>query len=123
MTCFPRGDEPAGKQRFFRGWLRRLLGFAQIAFVGLSDGALFSVRLKPITPVFVTGALTIISRLIYQGRTRTGSLTGVVNTNVTRRSVQFNAARLGWVFQAFKLGNAESASPLNPGGPNVQASL
>jgi hypothetical protein len=58
-------------QRILWGWLRLFLGIAQIALVGLSVGALISVGVKPITWVFVIGAtaLTVISRLIYKGRT------------------------------------------------------
>jgi hypothetical protein len=62
---------PLTKERILWGWLRLFLGFAQIALVGLSVGALFSVGVKPITWIFVIGAtaLTVVSRLIYKGRT------------------------------------------------------
>jgi hypothetical protein len=62
---------PVIKERILWGWLRLVLGFAQIALVGLSVGALISVGVKPITWIFVVGAtaLTLISRLIYRGRT------------------------------------------------------
>jgi hypothetical protein len=64
------GIKPAAEKRLLWGWLRLVLGFAQIAFVGLSIGALFAVGLKPLTWVFVicATALTLMSRLIYRGR-------------------------------------------------------
>jgi hypothetical protein len=57
-------------EKFLWGWGRFVLGFAQIALVGLSVGSLLSVGLKLITLVFVASAtaLTAISRMIYKGR-------------------------------------------------------
>lgn len=65
---------PATKKRIVWAWGRLFLGFAQIALVGLSLGGLFSVGLKPVTLIFVVGAtaLTLISRLIYKGRSTSG---------------------------------------------------
>ena len=58
------------KQRILWGWLRLVLGFAQIALVGLSAGSLITVGLRPLTWGFVIAAtaLTLISLLIYKKR-------------------------------------------------------
>jgi hypothetical protein len=58
------------RHRLIWGWLRLVLGFAQMALVALSVGALLAVGLHWITYVFVGAATAaaLLSRLLYQGK-------------------------------------------------------
>ena len=58
------------KHKLIWGWLRLLLAFLQISFVGASVGALLAVGLRPVTYVFLGLATTAtgISLLIYRRR-------------------------------------------------------
>jgi hypothetical protein len=61
---------PAAKEQIVWGWLRLVLGFGQIALVGLSIGSLITVGARPLTWAFAIAAttLTVISLLIYKRR-------------------------------------------------------
>jgi len=58
------------KHKLIWGWLRLMLAFLQISFVGASVGALLAVGLRPVTFLFLGLATTAaaISLLIYRGR-------------------------------------------------------
>jgi len=58
------------KHKLIWGWLRLVLAFLQISFVGASVGALLAVGLRPVTFVFLGLATTAtaISLLIYRRR-------------------------------------------------------
>ena len=58
------------RHKLIWGWLRLFLGFAQMALVAMSVGALTAVGLHWITYMFV-GAATVaalLSRLLYRGK-------------------------------------------------------
>jgi uncharacterized membrane protein YfcA len=58
------------RHKLIWGWLRLMLAFLQISFVGASVGALLAVGLRPVTFVFLglATAATAISLLIYRRR-------------------------------------------------------
>jgi hypothetical protein len=63
------------RHRFVWGWLRLILGFAQMSLVAASLGALITAGLHPVTFVLVFAATlaTITSRLLYKGLTKADS--------------------------------------------------
>ena len=69
------------KERIVWGWLRLLLGFAQISLAGLTAGSLITVGFQPITLVFALSAtlLVLVSILIYKGKSAPGSGNGKGN--------------------------------------------
>jgi hypothetical protein len=60
----------ATQHKIVWGWLRFFLGFVQISLVAASVGALVAVGLRPVTLLLVIAATaaTLISRLLYHGR-------------------------------------------------------
>ena len=66
--------KPKSQSRFIVVWLRLFLGVTQLLLVGMSIGALLTVGLDTIAWIFIIGATvaTIISRLLYHGRTSSG---------------------------------------------------
>jgi len=62
-------EEPT-RHKLIWGWLRALLGIAQMSLVVSSAILLFSVGLRPFTYACVIAAtmLTVISRILYRGR-------------------------------------------------------
>lgn len=57
------------RHKFVRGWLRVLLGWAQMMLAAAAVVALLAVGFHPMTWVLAAGAVvtTITSRLIYRG--------------------------------------------------------
>lgn len=63
--------EATARHKMIWGWLRLVLGFAQMSLVAASLRALLTVGLRPVTWIFFIGATaaTLTSRLLYHGRT------------------------------------------------------
>ena len=58
------------REQLIWGWVRLLIGFAQISLAGLTFGVLITVGVTPLTVVLAVLAtlIAVISRLIYRGR-------------------------------------------------------
>ena len=58
------------REQLIWGWVRLLIGFAQISLAGLTFGVLINVGVTPLTVglAVLTTAIAVISRLIYRGR-------------------------------------------------------
>jgi len=58
------------REQLIWGWVRLLMGFAQISLAGLTFGALITIGVTPLTVglAVLTTVIAIISRLIYRGR-------------------------------------------------------
>ena len=58
------------RHKLIWGWLRLILGWAQMSLAAAGFGALLVVGNHPVTWGFVIGAMlaTIISRLLYHGK-------------------------------------------------------
>jgi hypothetical protein len=59
-----------GHEALIWGWLRLVLGFAQISLAGLTIGVLITAGITSLTVwlAISTSALTLASQLIYRGR-------------------------------------------------------
>ena len=58
------------RHKFIWGWLRLILGWAQMSLAAAGFGALLVVGNHPVTWAFGIGAMvaTVVSRLLYHGK-------------------------------------------------------
>ena len=58
------------RQQLIWGWVRLVIGFAQISLAGLTFGVLITVGVTPLTVglAVLATVIALVSRLIYRGR-------------------------------------------------------